>query len=510
MPSTCWRKQQEFKTIFSASKWIGAFIVLGALASTALAGEWKTTNVSPQHPTWFFTPDNKLKNSDKRGLMLVLHGCVQTHDQIKEGGNLEKAAEEYGLVLALPYVTPQDGWHPFPGSDIYCWGYDKQLADEQGHVKEITELAQALQSPSLDLRIDPDHVYVIGLSSGGALALKAGCKAPDVFAGVGAIAGPSVGSNQMIATTDGSGIPQTNVQDAVNVCKSMAGSKASFLQTQIANIAHGDMDRNGPKQIQPCQADAHPGRNCVASVRWSEDNIKILQNIYGAGSLGSAKDVQGGEATEQSAKVGDAIVLSYLILHNGGHAFFAGSGKPNNDTYGQYIAQEGANYSLYVAGWFEENNRRRSPAGPVVACSEVRVSGNSLGLSCNASSPNTISAYHVVLSGPSPKDDTLPGGPGFSKQYDNLASGHYTVLVNATDDHGKKSTDVSKEFDVPGMKCFTESNSTHVSGGRAYGCRFFGMQDCAKGSNDSLGWWFYETSLRETTNNYWTKVNSCQ
>ena len=40
------------------------------------------------------------------------------------------------------------------------------------------------------------------------MALAVGCKAPDVFAGIGAIAGPSVGSSQNNALVEASGIPR--------------------------------------------------------------------------------------------------------------------------------------------------------------------------------------------------------------------------------------------------------------------------------------------------------------
>ena len=132
--------------------------------------------------------------------MVVLHGCAQTHDQIKNGGNLEKAADDFGLVMAVPYVTQPDGYL------LDCWDYDKGIADDHGHVAEIIAVTKELTSRD-GLNIDPIHVYVVGLSSGGALALKLGCKAPELFAGIGAIAGPSVGSNQWQATVDGGSIP---------------------------------------------------------------------------------------------------------------------------------------------------------------------------------------------------------------------------------------------------------------------------------------------------------------
>lgn len=79
------------------------------------------------HPTWIYTPNGTLKGSDKRGLMVVLHGCSQTHNQIKNGGNLEKAADDFGLVMAVPYVTQQDGYL------VGCWDYDGGTADNHNH-----------------------------------------------------------------------------------------------------------------------------------------------------------------------------------------------------------------------------------------------------------------------------------------------------------------------------------------------------------------------------------------
>lgn len=475
------------------------------VSSTALAGWNDQPETIATHPTWIYTPNNTLKGSNKRGLMVVLHGCSQTHNQIKNGGNLEKAAEEYGLIMAVPYVTKADGYL------LDCWDFDKQLADDHGHMKEIIDLTNDLKLPTRKMNIDANHVYVVGLSSGGALALKAGCKAPNVFAGVGAIAGPSVGSNQLNATVDRTAIPETNVRNAIETCKSLAGNNSSALQTQITNIAYGDMDKNGPRQIDeipPCQQQ-HPGQNCVASIKWSEDNIEILRDIYHASELGPKTAVQDGQATAQSAKVGDHTALSLLVMHEVGHALGAGSGG-SNDPDNPYIARKGPNYSEYVSKWFVENNRRSQPDGPVVTCNEPSVSGKSVSFMCSASGPNPISSYHVVVSGPSAHDDSLPGGGSFSKQYDNMASGNYTVRVNATDDQGKDSMAVTKDFVVNGTKCFTASNSTHVAEARAYGCGFFGMRDCAKGSDDSLGWWFNTTSLKQTKPDYWMAVSDCK
>jgi len=497
--------------IGTAEKWIaGAFFLAVLFVSAVAHAGW---NAQPetiaQHPTWIYTPDSTLSSDDKRGLMVVLHGCAQTHNQIKNGGTLEEAADDFGLVLAIPYVTQLDGYF------LDCWDYDKGVADDHGHLAEIIDLAKELTSRA-GLNIDPYHVYVVGLSSGGALALKLGCKAPEVFAGIGAIAGPSVGSAQWQATAEGYSIPGNNVSNAITTCRSLAAASSSAFDSQIATVAYGDMDKDGPKQIiemLPCRQ-SHPGQNCVVSTRWSEDNIRILREIYDLGALGPEKSVQNGKGTEQSVMVNENAVLGLLVIHDVGHAWPAGSGRDNSAEHGQYIAQQGLNYARYAARWLTENNRRvdAPPYGPLVTCVDPRVSGTSVTLECSASGPNPISSYHVVLSGSSPKDDTLPGAPSFTQQYDDLADGSYTVTVTATDSQGNESTTVSLEFEVSsGLTCVTADNASHVAQGRADACGWFGFWACAKGSSDLLGlnFSFFTSSVKQTGPDYWVEVDDC-
>ena len=40
----------------------------------------------------------------KHPLLIVLHGCAQTHTEIKDFGNLVPTAEANGVVVAVPFV----------------------------------------------------------------------------------------------------------------------------------------------------------------------------------------------------------------------------------------------------------------------------------------------------------------------------------------------------------------------------------------------------------------------
>ena len=75
----------------------------GAAANSALA-EWNATpETIEQHPTWIYTPSTAMPDG-KHPLLIVLHGCAQTHTEIKNFGNLVPTAEANGIVVAVPSV----------------------------------------------------------------------------------------------------------------------------------------------------------------------------------------------------------------------------------------------------------------------------------------------------------------------------------------------------------------------------------------------------------------------
>ncbi|CAH2601202.1 conserved exported protein of unknown function [Rhodovastum atsumiense] len=339
--------------------WVAtACLPLALLAASPAAAEWAS---APEkfgvHPTWIYTPRGTLPGLGKRGLLVVLHGCAQTHDQLKEGGNIAAAAEKYGLVAALPYVTPEDGVGvSLTAASLGCWDYDGTM-DLHGHAAFVADLAQKLAARAT-LNIDRDRIYVVGLSSGGALALKAACAAPDVFSGVGSIAGPSVGSDQLKAVFE---VPERTVEDSVAACRKLAGSKLPFLATQIANIAFGTMDKDGWQQAPLCTGVGHPGQNCVSSVKWSIDDVKVLQEVYAAREAGCSVPVQGGKGREATVMGGRNVRIGILTIPNVGHAWPAGATTSADAASGEYIAHAGLNYPMYISGWLTTYSLRGVP-----------------------------------------------------------------------------------------------------------------------------------------------------
>lgn len=469
-----------------------------AVAGTASAG-WNSTpdTIEPGYATWIFTPPAAQPNG-KHPLLVVLHGCQQTHTQLKQSGNLEQVAIDNGIVVAVPLVDPSKAVNPG------CWKYGSA---NTATIDPVVRLTTKLKDREA-LNIDPDHIYIVGLSSGAAMALAAGCRAPQLFAGIGAIAGPSVGSSQDHALRRESMIPSTNIATAIKACKSLAGNNASKFGTQIANVAFGDMDLDGDKARFDFTFNAkeHAGQWRLVSVKWTQDNVAVLRDIYGTGPLGEKTPAQNGLGTLQEAKKNDDTRLSLLVVHDVGHAWPAGSGRPNNfNDGGNWIAQSGLNYPVFVVDWLIANNKRAE--GGVVAKAPVvtaKLTGStdSAELTGTAKDPDgSIASVDTVLlqadsAGAFVRKDSHigvafdAGKSTYSDRYTSLPPGWYKAQVTATDNANKTSTHLTGAEKVgnppPLTPCreFTDNNFNHVRNGRALQC---GGRACAKGSNDNLG-----------------------
>src|SRR4051812_48356484 len=354
---------------------IRKFNLLAATVSVLLAPQaalagWGTSQESiAGHDTWVFSPeaaDGRGKLLDgKRALVINLHGCAQTATDLKQFGNSDPTAKAYGLFVAIPDVGAANAY------SLGCWDY-RDAADLHHNIRDIIDLAAALKGRFPE--IDPNQVYVTGLSSGAAMALQIACKAPDLFAGIGAVEGPSVGSNQDHGFNNP---PSNNVDHALAKCKDLAGVKSGAFSNQIASVAYGDLDKNGGgKSPAP---PIRQGVTAVVPVEWTKDNVQVAAKLFQPCSFSSAHRVADGKAEETLCAAPDGKQrVSLLKMFNVGHAWPAGSGDPSSGG-GNWINKVGINYPAYVTEWLFANNLRTARNHPPeVSIGNSTVSGTSI------------------------------------------------------------------------------------------------------------------------------------
>lgn len=384
--------------------------MLAAACSAPLsAGSWQNNQaIGGFNKVHLYTPDTVSPIGNGRALLIVLHGCTQSIDAFKTA-RLEAAAEEFGMVVAVPDAMNKVGFG--------CWSYFQGAQTRStGDYRNLIDLANTL-SANTSRGIDPAQVYVAGLSSGAAFANTAACLAPDVFAGVGVSAGPS------ILTSSNGAIGPCETADVESRCRNLAGGFASHFATQIASIAQGDADT-------------------TVNLCYNTQNAEGMAALYGASPLpGSFAIAEGAEHTAEEFRWQDGRV-SMLWLNGLAHAWSGGAGAS-----GSFIGSQSINYARYLGQFFAQNNRRVDRnAPPTLSQVAVLASGASIQVSGVAHDDDgTVSAVEVLVNGV-----TGTGAAAFSASVDGsgvfqassapLADDLYTVAINAIDDDGAEST----------------------------------------------------------------------
>ena len=304
-------------------------LFLCCAASSEAAAEWRSETIA-ELSVHLYVP------SAPRALLIALHGCTQSPDALRDRGNFEAPAEAHGALIALPAV-------PNGGVFAGCWDYyGSDHAIDGRHHAYLIALADALiEAHSLD----PDRVYLIGLSSGGGEAAVIGCLAPDRFAGIGINAGPAVGTSVSEFST-----VATDRDTAASLCSVLAGPRTGAFTTQVTSVIQGAND-------------------FVVAGGYARLNAEIMAEIYrdgGAALTESTLDVAAlpgqspsGEGSLWSDAVGPRVSL--IVVDGMGHAFPAGEGDGLETSF---VAQRGVAWPAYVLSFFEENNRRLDRLGP--------------------------------------------------------------------------------------------------------------------------------------------------
>ncbi|PZU11319.1 MAG: hypothetical protein DI606_11250 [Sphingobium sp.] len=114
-------------------------------------------------------------------LVVVLHGCTQTAAGYDEGSGWSRLADKYGFILLFP--EQQRGNNP---NLCFNWFSPADNARDRG---EAMSIRQMIATVVQDYEIDPERIFVTGLSAGGAMTSILLATYPELFAGGAIIAG---------------------------------------------------------------------------------------------------------------------------------------------------------------------------------------------------------------------------------------------------------------------------------------------------------------------------------
>ncbi|WP_372654926.1 PHB depolymerase family esterase [Halobacteriovorax sp.] len=138
----------------------------------------------------FYSPSSAYNNSPT---VVAIHGCKQTGDVFARGSRLYQAASKYGFNLLLP--EQDKNTNPYN-----CWNWF--LPHNQIRMGEASIVVKSIQDAQKKYRLNKDKYFVLGMSSGAAMAnILMNCY-PKMFKAVASHSGVpySATSNPLLAT----------------------------------------------------------------------------------------------------------------------------------------------------------------------------------------------------------------------------------------------------------------------------------------------------------------------
>jgi poly(hydroxyalkanoate) depolymerase family esterase len=185
-------------------------------------------------PVSVYTPPD-LDDAAGVALVVALHGCTQTAATFSAGSLLNRAADRHGFVVAYPEQSrehnPQCCWN---------WFTAGHQARGGGEPAFIAGAARAVVAGGVRAAIDPERVFVAGMSAGGAMAAVMAATYPDVFAAVAIHSGLAYGSARSLPAATSAmtrGAPDPDAQG-----RAALAAMGRHARPVPALVVHGSAD----------------------------------------------------------------------------------------------------------------------------------------------------------------------------------------------------------------------------------------------------------------------------
>jgi len=119
-------------------------------------------------------------------LVMMLHGCQQSPDDLVAFSGMNAVANRNNVLVLYPE-------QPTEANPMRCWNWFDPQHQSRG-AGEPSILAAVIDKVRSSHNVDPNRVYVAGLSAGAAMAVVLGTTYPDLFTAIGVIAGLQFGA----------------------------------------------------------------------------------------------------------------------------------------------------------------------------------------------------------------------------------------------------------------------------------------------------------------------------
>jgi poly(hydroxyalkanoate) depolymerase family esterase len=248
-------------------------------------------------------------------LVVMLHGCTQSPDDFAAGTRMNFIAEERNCLVVYPAQRSD-------ANPSKCWNWFR-TADQRRDEGEPSLIAGITRQVMQDYSVDPQRVFVAGLSAGGAAAAIMGATYSDLYAAVGIHSGLAYGA-------------ATDMPSAFAAMRQGGGASRHVDgggPTIPAIIFHGDRDTT-----------VHP-----------DNGARVTEQVIG--TIRTRKKVHRGQIpgghgyTRTTHADGEREILEHWNIHGAGHAWSGGSPA------GSYTNPDGPDATKEMLRFFFDNPR---------------------------------------------------------------------------------------------------------------------------------------------------------
>jgi poly(hydroxyalkanoate) depolymerase family esterase len=271
-------------------------------------------------------------------LVVMLHGCTQSPNDIAAGTRMNALAEEHIFLVAYPAQAQGANMNK-------CWNWF-EASDQQREQGEPSLLAGITHQIIDEYNVADGRVYVAGMSAGGAMAAIMADAYPDLYAAVGIHSGLAPGAAHDMPSAfaamrqGGPATPRREVPTATATRES--------ARIVPAIVFHGDHD----KTVHPRNADLLLEHYCTAKTTGG------LEEAGGSALRGTVRQgqVPGGHAYTRATyrDAGGRAIVERWTVHGLGHAWSGGSSS------GSYTDPKGPDASAEMVRFFNEHPQRET------------------------------------------------------------------------------------------------------------------------------------------------------
>lgn len=148
----------------------GATSILGSLGTAAASGSY-TNHYYSGFDYWRYVPDGVGADDP---LMVMLHGCSQNADQFRAETQMNAIADAEGFAVIYP-----DQYNARNAYECWNWFYDSNTTRGNGEAAVIAGMTQETVDA---LSLNPQRVYIAGLSAGAAMVPNMLAEYADIYA----------------------------------------------------------------------------------------------------------------------------------------------------------------------------------------------------------------------------------------------------------------------------------------------------------------------------------------